>query len=55
MWLPTESIWFNMQLPHGLYSPQPNWRLNADTNMSHAFGIFMARISALPASRSGTG
>jgi hypothetical protein len=32
-----------------------NWRLNADTNMGHAFGIFMAHVGALRATRSGGG
>jgi hypothetical protein len=33
----------------------PNWALNADANTGHAFGIFMASVGALRASRSGAG
>jgi hypothetical protein len=32
-----------------------NWRFNADANTGHAFGIFMASVGALCASRSGAG
>ncbi len=34
---------------------QPNWSFNADANTGHAFGIFMACIGALRASRYGAG
>ena len=37
------------------YAPQPNCRFNADANTGHAFGIFMASVGALRASRSGAG
>ena len=37
------------------YAPQPNCRFNADANTGHAFGIFMASIGTLRASRSGAG
>jgi len=32
---------------------RPNWSFNVDANKGHAFGIFMALIGALRASRSG--
>lgn len=32
-----------------------NWRFNADANMGHAFGIFMAHVGTLRALRSGAG
>ena len=32
-----------------------NCRFNADANTGHAFGIFMASVGALRASRSGAG
>ena len=35
------------------YAPQPNRSFNVDANKGHAFGIFMALIGALRASRSG--
>jgi len=34
---------------------QPNCRFNADANTGHAFGIFMASVGTLRASRSGAG
>jgi len=34
---------------------QPNWWFDADANMSHAFGIFMAYVGALQPSASGAG
>jgi hypothetical protein len=34
---------------------QPNWWFNADANTGHAFGIFMASVGTLRASRSGAG
>jgi len=37
------------------YAPQPNCRFNADANTGHAFGIFIASVGALRASRSGAG
>lgn len=37
------------------FAPQPNCRFNADANTGHAFGIFMASVGALRASRSGAG
>jgi hypothetical protein len=36
-------------------APQPNCRFNADANIGHAFGIFMAYVGTLRASRSGAG
>jgi hypothetical protein len=36
-------------------APQPNCTFNADANTGHAFGIFMASVGALRASRSGAG
>jgi hypothetical protein len=36
-------------------APQPNCRFNADANISHAFGIFMAYVGALQPSASGAG
>ena len=38
---------------HFHYAPRPNCRFNADANTGHAFGIFMASVGALRASRSG--
>ncbi len=35
------------------YAPQPNGAFNVDANKGHAFGIFMALIGALRASRYG--
>ena len=37
------------------YAPQPNCRFNADANMGHAFGILLAHVGTLRASRSGAG
>ena len=37
------------------YAPQPNWGFNADANMGHAFGIFMAYVGTLHTSCSGAG
>jgi|GEM_PF-3465363 len=37
------------------YAPQPNWGFNADANISHAFGIFMAYVGALQPAASGAG
>lgn len=36
-------------------APQPNWGFNADANMGHAFGIFMAHVGTLRTSCSGAG
>ena len=36
-------------------APQPNCRFNADANIGHAFGIFMAYVGALQPSASGAG
>ena len=40
---------------HRAYAPQPNWGFNADANMGHAFGIFMAHVGTLRTSCSGAG
>ena len=37
------------------FAPQPNCRFNADANIGHAFGIFMAYVSTLRTSCSGAG
>ena len=37
----------------GFFQVRPNWSFNVDANKGHAFGIFMALIGALRASRSG--
>lgn len=37
------------------YAPQSNWGFNADTNIGHAFGIFMAYVGTLRTSCSGAG
>ena len=37
------------------YAPQPNCRFNADANIGHAFGIFMAYVGTLRTSCSGAG
>jgi hypothetical protein len=42
-------------LHHSAYAPQPNWGFNADANMGHAFGIFMAHVGTLRTSCSGAG
>ncbi|PTT20579.1 hypothetical protein DBR12_09085 [Acidovorax sp. HMWF029] len=34
---------------------QPSWSFSADANTGHAFGIFMACVGTLRASRSGAG
>jgi hypothetical protein len=44
-----------MHLHHRAYAPQPNWGFNADANMGHAFGIFMAHVGTLRTSCSGAG
>jgi hypothetical protein len=38
-----------------LAAKKSNCRFNADANTGHAFGIFMASVGALRASRSGAG
>ena len=40
---------------HFHYAPQPNCGFNADANISHAFGIFMAYVGALQPAASGAG
>jgi hypothetical protein len=40
---------------HRASVPQPNWGFNADANMGHAFGIFMAHVGTLRTSCSGAG
>jgi hypothetical protein len=42
-----------MQLQHSAFAPQPNWEFNADANISHAFGVFMAYVGTLRTSCSG--
>ena len=37
------------------FAPQPNWGFNADANIGHAFGIFMAYVGTLRTSCSGAG
>ena len=44
-----------MDLQQRAYAPQPNWGFNADANIGHAFGIFMAYVGALQPSASGAG
>ena len=38
-----------------VYAAAPNWAFNADANTGHAFGILMACVGTLRASRSGAG
>ena len=45
----------NAQRQNRAYVPQPNWWFNADANIGHAFGIFMAYVGALQPSASGAG
>ena len=45
----------HMHFNHCACAPQPNWGFNADANMGHAFGIFMAHVGALRTSCSGAG
>jgi hypothetical protein len=40
---------------HRAYAPQPNCGFNADANIGHAFGIFMAYVGTLRTSSSGAG
>ena len=44
-----------LQLTPLYFAPQPNWGFNADANIGHAFGIFMAYVGALQPSASGAG
>ena len=44
-----------MALNRSAYAPQPNCGFNADANMGHAFGIFMAHVGTLRTSCSGAG
>ena len=44
-----------MRIKHRAYAPQPNWGFNADANIGHAFGIFMAYVGTLQPSASGAG
>lgn len=37
------------------YAPQPDWWFNADADMAHAFGIFMAHVGTLRTTCSGAG
>lgn len=37
------------------FAPQPSWWFNADANIGHAFGIFMAYVGALQPSAYGAG
>ena len=37
------------------FAPQPNCGFNADANIGHAFGIFMAYVGTLRTSCSGAG
>ena len=37
------------------FAPQPNWSFNTDANTGHAFGILMACVGTLRASRYGAG
>ena len=37
---------------HCITCHQPNWWFNADANMGHAFGIFMAHVGTLHSLRS---
>ena len=44
-----------MHINHRAYAPQPNCGFNADANIGHAFGIFMAYVGTLQPSASGAG
>ena len=47
---------YSKQVLHfGCQSAQPNWGFNADANIGHAFGIFMAYVGTLRTSCSGAG
>ena len=48
--LPQNLVWQS-----SAYAPQPNWWFNADANIGHAFGIFMAYVGTLQPSASGAG
>ena len=40
---------------HHVHGFAPNWAFNADANIGHAFGIFMAYVGTLRTSCSGAG
>ena len=44
-----------MTHPNFHFGAKANCRFNADANTGHAFGIFMASVGALRASRYGAG
>jgi hypothetical protein len=46
---------FCVRNPDFAYAPQPNCGFNADANIGHAFGIFMAYVGSLQPSASGAG
>ena len=46
---------FKVQQQHRACAPQPNCGFNADANIGHAFGIFMAYVGTLRTSCSGAG
>ena len=58
-WLPepklSKEMGLKIRIQSRAYAPQPNWGFNADANIGHAFGIFMAYVGTLRASRSGAG
>ena len=43
------------QLKHRAIAHRPNCKFNVDANSGHAFGILLAAVGALRASRSGAG
>ncbi len=45
----------SMRVHLSAFAPQPNWGFNADANISHAFGIFMAYVGTLQPAASGAG
>ena len=53
--MPSTQYGIEMQHQHFAYAPQPNWGFNADANIGHAFGIFMAYVGTLRTSCSGAG
>ena len=50
---PNKAAGLNSEKP--AYAPQPNCGFNADANIGHAFGIFMAYVGTLQPSASGAG
>ena len=50
-----EGIKYVSSAPTFHYAPQPNCGFNADANIGHAFGIFMAYAGTLQPSASGAG